>query len=190
MQLVLIAHGRGAARDHAESNGRLIIDIFADGNPIDESILDNPPADNAGINELRLQTTDPVAFLGETFASARESLALVREDQGTTAASLRTGELEPAIESLNAVLTGWQAIGEVVAQSAELVDIDLSTFTFKDKSANDCVQKLGDTLFEIRTNLTHQDWSALGDAVEYDLDELANDWNALLEALDAHVRAG
>lgn len=185
-----VADALDAAREHAENDGRLIIDILADGQTIDDALLDNPPADNAGISELRLTTTDPVAFLMETFASARDSLALVREDQSTTADHLRKGELEPAVEALNAVLTGWQAVGDVVAQSAELADIDLNTFEFEGTQARGPIEKLGDTLFEIRTNLTHQDWSSLGDAIEYDLDDLAKQWDALLGALAQRVQSG
>ncbi|MFG0313798.1 MAG: hypothetical protein ACF8LL_06405, partial [Phycisphaerales bacterium] len=73
-----IADALNAAREHAENDGRLIIDIIADGQTIDDAMLDNPPSDSGGISELRLTTTDPVAFLMETFARARESLALVR----------------------------------------------------------------------------------------------------------------
>ncbi len=185
-----IADALDAAREHAENDGRLIIDILADGQTIDDAMLDNPPSDSGGISELRLTTTDPVAFLMETFASARESLALVREDQSTAADHLRKGDLEPAVEALNAVLTGWQAVGDVVAQSAELAEIDLNTFEFDGLHAKDVIEKLGDTLFEIRTNLTHQDWSSLGDAIEYDLDDLAKQWDALLGALAKRVQSG
>ncbi|MCR9075239.1 MAG: hypothetical protein NXI07_04295 [bacterium] len=185
-----IADALDAAREHAENDGRLIIDILADGQTIDDAMLDNPPSDSGGISELRLTTTDPVAFLMETFTSARESLALVREDQSTAADHLRKGDLEPAVEALNAVLTGWQAVGDVVAQSAELAEIDLNTFEFDGLHAKDVIEKLGDTLFEIRTNLTHQDWSSLGDAIEYDLDDLAKQWDALLGALAKRVQSG
>jgi len=185
-----VADALDAARDHAENTGRLIVDIHADGEAINDALLDNPPNDNAGISELRLTTTDPVAFLIETFASARESLVLVREDQATAADHLRKGELEPAVEVLNAILTGWQAVGEVVAQSAELAEIDLNAFEFDGTNASAVIEKLGDTLFEIRTNLTHQDWSSLGDAIEYDLDDLAKQWDGLLDALAQRVQTG
>jgi len=178
------------ARAHSEDSGRLIIDIQADGETIDDAMLDNPPEDNAGIDELRLTTTDPVAFLVETFLSARESLTLVRDDQGSVADYLRTGDLEPAIVSLNAVLTGWQAVGDVVSHSAELAQIDLANFEFNGTTAHVCITKLGEALTEIRTNISAQDWSALGDSIEYDLDELAQQWDALLSALTQRVQQG
>lgn len=178
------------ARAVSEDSGRLIVDITADGEPIDETLLDDPPGDTAGIDELRLTTTDPVAFLIETFASARESLALVREDQGTAAGHLRTGDLQPAVEALNAVLTGWQAVGDIVGQSAELARIDLTTFEFDGRRAYDCITQLGQSLGEIRTNFEREDWSSLGDTIEYDLDEQAQRWDAMLGALSQRVRSG
>lgn len=171
------------ARDHSEESGRLIIDIMADGQPIDDDMLENPPSDTAGISELRLTTTDPVAFITETLHSARETIILVREDQGTAADHLRTGQLEPAVESLTAVLTGWQALRDVVDQSAILADIDLSTIKVQATTADACIARLGKTLGEIRDNLTNQDWSSLGDSIEYDLDEQAQQWDAMLEAM-------
>ncbi len=176
------------AREHSEQTGRLIIDIIADGQPIDDDMLENPPTDEAGISELRLTTTDPVAFLTETLQSAREAIMLVREDQGSAADHLRTGNLNPAVESLSAVLTGWQAVRDVVGQSAALADIDLSTLAFQNTTADACIAKLGETLGEVRDNLTRQDWSSLGDTIEYDLDEQAQRWDSMLEAMAQLVK--
>lgn len=175
------------ARKHCQEAGRLIIDILADAHPLDNNMLDNPPADSAGISELRITTTDPVAFLIETLHTARETISLVRQDQGTAADHLRTGQLEPAIESLTAVLTGWQALRDVVEQSAALADIDLSTLELKGTSADACVTRLGQTLSEIRDNLSRQDWSSLGDSIEYDLDEHAQQWDAMLQSMAQRI---
>ncbi len=185
-----ISDALDTAREHSEQSGRLIIDILADGQPIDDALLENPPSDTAGIGELRLTTTDPVAFLTETLHSARETITLVREDQGTAADHLRTGQLEPAVESLTAVLTGWQAVRDVVGQSAALAEIDLGAITFAGTTADACIAKLGQTLGEIRTNLTSQDWSSLGDTIEYDLDEQAQQWDEMLLAMAQRVKQG
>ena len=102
------------ARKHAEDAGRLIIDIQADGQPIDDALIDEPPTDAGGISELRLTTTDFGSFLIETISSAKEALDLTREDQIEAADQIRTGEFDPAIESLKAVLEGWHAVRDVV----------------------------------------------------------------------------
>lgn len=177
------------ARKHAEESGRLIIDIQADGHPIDDSLLDEPPTDTAGILELKLTTTDIVAFLVETIHSAKEALALTRQDQNSAADQIRSGDLEPAIVSLKAVLEGWHAVRDVVEQTAALGDIEIQTLVVADSTGAACIDSLSKALQEIRTQLEKQDWSSLGDALDCDLDEEATRWNALLDAMIVRINS-
>ena len=181
------------ARKHAEESGRLIIDIQADGQPIDDALLDEPPTDAAGINELRLTTTNYSAFLIETLATAKDALESTRGDQIEAADQIRTGELEPSIESLKAVLEGWHAVRDVVGQSAALADINVDTLEITDAkgtttSGAQCVDALSKVLAEVRNCLGKSDWASLGDAIEYDLDDQVNTWNALLNAMIQQIQ--
>lgn len=171
------------ARKHAEEANRLIIDIQADGQPIDDNLLDEPPTDCAGIQELRLTTTDHTSFLCETINSAKEALQLTREDQVCAAELIRSGQLEPAIESLQAVLEGWHAVRDVIGQSATLAEINIDTLTFSNTTGEQCVDHLSKTLADIRTSLEKQDWASLGDAIEYDLEEQIINWGLMLGSL-------
>jgi hypothetical protein len=177
------------ARKHAEETGRLIIDIQADGQPIDDSLLDNPPTDSAGIEEIRLTTTDFNAFLTETVESAKEALALTQEDQNTAADLLRSGELEQAMTTIGAVLAGWQAVRDVFAQTAALADIDVDTITADSKTGSQCAESLSVALKEVRSALETQDWSSLGDAIDCDLDDQATLWNLLLDNTIERVKS-
>lgn len=177
------------AREHAEKTGRLIIDIQADGQPIDDALLDEPPTDTAGISELKLTTTDLVAFLVETIHSAKEALALTREDQNNAADQIRTGDLEPAIGSLKAVLEGWHAVRNVVEQTAVLGNFEVQSLVVADTTGAACIESLSKALQEIRTQLEKQDWSSLGDALDCDLDEEATRWDALLDAMIVRIRS-
>ena len=180
------------ARKHAEESGRLIIDIQADGQPINDELLDQPPTDAGGITELRLTTTDYNAFLTETLASAQDALESTREDQVSAGDQIRTGDIEPAIESLKAVLEGWHAVRDVVEQSAALASIDINTLEITDakgtkSTGGQCVEALSKALAEVRNCLGKSDWASLGDAIEYDLDDQINTWNALLDAMIASI---
>lgn len=176
------------AREHAEAAGRLIIDIQADGQPIDDALLDEPPTDAGGISELRLTTTDYNAFLIETLNTAKEALDGTRADQTEAADQIRTGNFDQSIESLKSVLEGWHAVRDVVGQSAALADMYIDTIEITDAKGNtstgeQCVDALSKALAEVRNCLGKQDWASLGDAIEYDLDDQANAWNALLNAM-------
>ena len=181
------------ARKHAEETGRLIVDIQADGQPIDDDLLDTPPSDTAGISELRLITTDFVSFLTETMHSAKEALELTRSDQISAADQIRTGELEPAVESLKAVLEGWHAVREVVEQAATLAEINVDALSITDgagttTNGQQTIDALSKALAEVRNTLSKKDWASLGDAIEYDLDDQINAWNALLNAMIEHIK--
>tara|TARA_A100001391_G_scaffold203766_1_gene197023 strand:+ start:303 stop:926 length:624 start_codon:yes stop_codon:yes gene_type:complete len=182
------------ARKHAEDAGRLIIDIQADGQPIADALLEEPPSDSAGINELRLTTTDFNAFLIETISTAKEALEGTRQEQNEAADQIRTGEFEPAVESLKSVLEGWHAVRDVVGQSAALAGFEIDELRVTDAkgtehTGNECVAQLPVALGEIRNCLGKQDWSSLGDALEYDLDEQATLWDGLLDAMIARIQA-
>ncbi len=182
------------ARKHAEDAGRLIIDIQADGQPIADALLEEPPSDSAGINELRLTTTDFNAFLIETISTAKEALEGTRQEQNEAADQIRTGEFEPAVESLKSVLEGWHAVRDVVGQSAALAGFEIDELRVTDAkgtehTGNECVAQLPVALGEIRNCLGKQDWSSLGDALEYDLDDQATLWDGLLDAMIARIQA-
>ena len=177
------------ARQHTQTGGRLIIDILADGSPIDEALIDTPPSDStAGIRELRMTTTDHDAFLIETIHTAREALALTAQDQARAVLQLRTGELEPAVESLKSVLEGWQGVRDVVGQSAALADIEIDQLSFAQTTGARCIEQLSKALQEVLDSLGKQDWSALGDAIEYDLGEQASAWDVLLDEMIARIK--
>lgn len=181
------------ARKHAEDSGRLIIDIQADGQPIDDALLDQPPSDNAGVEELRLTTTNFKAFLIETIESAKDALESTKGDQVEAADQIRTGELDQAIESLKSVLEGWHAVRDVVSQSAALAEIDVNALEIIDAKGTSTtgaqsIESLSKNLAEVRNCLAKSDWASLGDAIEYDLDDQINAWNALLNAMIAQIK--
>ena len=176
------------ANKHAENAGRLIIDIQADGQPIDDALLDEPPTDAAGITELRLTTTEFSSFLIETIHTAKETIELTRDDQLACADQIRAGTFDPAIETLKSILEGWHAVRDIVDQSAALAEINIDLLKVIDAKGNEstgdqCVDALSKALAEIRNCLGKQDWASLGDAIEYDLDDQSNTWNALLDAI-------
>ena len=67
------------ARQHTQTGGRLIIDILADGSPIDEALIDTPPSDStAGIRELRNDPEHARAMGKAARAAALERFGLAR----------------------------------------------------------------------------------------------------------------
>lgn len=176
-----------AAREHAESAGRLIVEIHADGSPIADELLDNPPSDSQGIKELHFVSVDPIEFMVQTLRDTRESLAGTKAEQTIAAGLVQSGKLTEAIESLGSILEGWHAARDVVDQLSALAEIDLNTLQIDDTSGAECINGLTQTLAEVRDAVTSEDWSSLGDLLEYDLDQQASAWMSLIDALEHRV---
>jgi hypothetical protein len=174
------------ARDAIKDSDRIIIDINADGAPAPDAIFEG---DTQGLefSELRFVTAKTSAFLTETAHAAKDSLELIRADQKAAAERLRTGEMEDAMQTLQGVMEGWQAVRDVVDQVAQLASIDLGSLQAGDTKGDELIASLGASLTEVRDTLKGEDWASLGDAVEYDLDELAAKWSTLLDALIARA---
>ncbi len=171
------------ARLHAEGSGRLIVDILVDGNPATDAFFDSEPGDHPPIKELRFTTAHTQSLVAETIDTAIESIELLRADQIAGAKQLREGELDDAMETLRAIMKGWQAMRDIVDQITQITNLDIATLKAGDHLGSEIVEMFVKTLSEVRETLQSEDWSSLGDVIEYDLEELAAKWTPLLSAL-------
>ncbi len=180
------------AREQTEKNGRLIIDILADGQPIKDELIDDMPNDSAGISQLRMSTTDARSFIIDILKSAQESLQITEADQQSATELIHAGNFKDAIATLSAIIEGWHAVREVIDQTADLSDLDVNTLSIVDAKGNttngeQCIESLTKALEELRSSIQQQDWSSLADAIEYDLNDQINLWNALLNTMIENI---
>lgn len=179
-----------AARERSEQAGRLIVEIHADGVPIPDALLDDPPGESCGIQELKFVTVDPIEFMIQTLRDTRASLDSTKAEQIVAAGQLQSGKLSEAIGSLGSILEGWHAARDVVDQLSALAEIDLNTLDIDGTSGVECINGLSHALGEIRNAVTSEDWSSLGDLLEYDLDQQASNWMSLIDTLEHKVAQG
>jgi len=177
------------ARVHAESTGRLIIDILVDGQPAPDEIFDDEPQGLGDINELRFTTADTNELVIETAQTAIDSIDLLKADQEEGAKLIRAGDITDSMETLRSVLEGWQAVRDIVDQIAQLTEIDIPTLQVGHEKGSEIIESLSKSLAEVRETLQNEDWSSLGDVIEYDLNELAVKWSALLSALIQGIKS-
>lgn len=171
------------ARVHAESQGRLIVDILVDGEPATDAFFDEDSASLPPINELRFTTANTTDMVNETLQTTVESIELLKADQAAGVQQLREGNIADSMESMRAIMEGWQAIRDIVDQIAQITNIDIFKLQAGDKTGSELVESLSKSLAEVRETLNTEDWSSLGDIIEYDLTELADQWSTLLEAM-------
>ena len=171
------------ARLHAESQGRLIVDILVDGQPATDALFDEDPADHPPISELRFTTANTAALVNDTIDTAIESIDLLKADQQAGAQQLREDDMDNAMQTLRAIMEGWQAMRDIVDQITQVTDLDINTLSVNQQPATEIVNKLSKSLEDVRETLKNEDWSLLGDTIEYDLNELADQWSTLLSSM-------
>ena len=180
-----LAEAIDTARAHAAGLGRVIIEVDADGVPIDGSLLDAPPSDAAGIARLELRSTPPGPLVRMTLYDAADVVAKAKADQDIAAELIQSGDLAGAIERLGGVVAAWSSAREALEHSLILLDIEphsvgVRTGDGTERTADACITDLAGHLVELKRCLTEQDWAGLSDELAYEMDQQAAVWSALL----------
>lgn len=175
------------ARLHAESQGRLIVDILVNGQPATDAFFEESMENLPPITDLHFTTADTASLVSETIDTAIESIALLKADQQAGAQQLREDDMDNAMQTLRAIMEGWQAMRDIVDQITQITDLDINALTVNQQPATQIVEKLSKSLGDVRETLKNEDWSLLGDVIEYDLNELAEQWSSLLSAMKSQA---
>jgi hypothetical protein len=183
-----VAEALVIGRTAAEANGRLVIEVHGDGQPVPPEMLDEPPDHDAGFGELRLLSTLPGPFIQTTLLDAADLLGQVRVDQAEAVRLFQSGHIEEGFGPLQRALTSWAIVRDVVDKSASLGAVDPAgvSVTAADGTARTGpahIEALSTHLLEVKRALQIQDFSALAEVLEIDMTLEATQWEQFLSAL-------
>lgn len=179
-----------AGAKRAESLGRIIIEVKADGASVLGDQLANP-SDVPGVHtEVLMISADPRTLVRVSLHDAIEALTTLKPLHSAVADALTAGNIQAAMDQLREVLGTWQAVQELIEHSRVILRVDLSKVAMTDGNAgfDEQAQKFVVVSKSIQQAVQNQDWSALSDIVAYDLDAAADGWSMLLNALSEHVQ--
>lgn len=177
-----------AARAAAERGGRIIVEVIADGAPAPDADLHNP----AGVSrrpyagELRFVSESPRALVGEALLNAADAVAAIRIKQNEAADLLHRSEPENAVALLGEAVTLWQMVRRALDEGGRLLDTSMLDAPELAGLGEDLARRLN----AIRAALASQDWSALGDELDDEMDAHAGRWADALGKLAGHVAGG
>jgi hypothetical protein len=175
----------------AQSRGRIIVEVKADGVVLAGDKLGNFSGDPNTIRELQLLSAEPRALVRHTILEAVGALENARSDQARAAEQIQSGQTEQALGTLQTAMVTWQTVRDVVEQSAGVLGLQLDTLAVsgveEGVTFGTATKELLGHLRQLRTALDQQDWSALSDIVGYDLDAQVGVWKGLLVGLSQHV---
>lgn len=166
---------------------RLLIGVTADGQPVPDDLLAQPPVDSPFAEEIYFVSADPVALVRVTLLEAADELESSKARQSAIARKIQLGDLGGAMPDLAALLDVWQQVEQCITLSRQVGGIELGELpggTRFDTIATDLTQRLA----EIRDALTARDLATLADILGYDMDEQADTWTGVLRDLAAGCR--
>jgi hypothetical protein len=175
-----------AGRAAAERDGRVIVEVFCDGEPAsaDELTDSESLARPAIVGELSLVSAEPRELVAATFDDAAAALTDLRETQRDLAEKIQQGGTAEAVGALGEVFEVWEAARQALEQGAEMASIDLE----RDNAFADLIAGLTDRLKEVARTVEHRDWSTLADELEFELGDQAERWSKKFTELSATLR--
>ncbi|MCB1281952.1 MAG: hypothetical protein KDB18_10560 [Salinibacterium sp.] len=167
----------GAASERASQQGRLILEVNADGTPLAPEALESPELHTDKITELALVSAEPRAFGLNILHESAEAIEQAMIGQVEAADLIEKGDPTSAFKSLSGSLALWDMVQQAVARTQEFAPPrDESIGAEVDQR----VAELRDQLQSVRASVETQDWAALGDTLRYDLAELGGAWSDVL----------
>jgi hypothetical protein len=175
--------------DAARAQGRIIIEVRADGVALGDDALASPSDQASGIVKLELVSADPRALVRVTLGDAIDALRGLVGEQVRLAELVHTDQLQLAAGGLQDVFQTWHTVKDVVARSGALLDMELSDLDVgaEHGTVGQASNRLLTYLRGVKGSLEREDWSTLADILEVNLSEEAQRWEGLLTALSDHV---
>lgn len=183
-----------SASDAARVRGRIIIEMKADGQRIPDELLARASEELTTVKVLSFASAEPRGLVSQSLVDAAEALGNVIADQAAVAEAIDAGRTEDAVEPLQRVITTWQSVRDVVDRSSAVLGVRLAdvrvNVTEGEATFEEASVPLREALRALRDGMENEDWSAVSDAVGYDLDAQAKSWIVLLRGVAAKVRSG
>lgn len=184
-----LSAGLKAAVEAARAQGRVIIEVEADGEPLADEDLEAPSEDPAFCDELRFRSAEPRSLVRVTLLEAADALEQSRQACAKAADMLQTGQTAEALRHLGESLGTWESARRVVQEGCALLEIDIEGAEGLGPKAQAMIEALSSSLEEIKRALASEDWADLSDLLAFELDEQAQAWrDAMIRIADGVAR--
>lgn len=182
-----VADAIDAAAALADQAGRVIVDVFVDGDRWSGPQLGGADASAIAATEVRLVSADPHELVRQTLLDASAALQDADDLQRSAAEQIQSGDLAGAMPRLGEAISIWQSVKQAVASGAELVGLDLQALQVEQRPAAQIISGLGEQLRSLKNSLAAGDAIGLADTLLYELPAVVDSWRGLVEQMHAAV---
>ena len=156
-----LAAALAAVAEAAESRGRLVGEVTADGSVLDDDQIEGATDQPSSIRELVCISLDPIDLVASTLRESVAALETTARDQQTAAEQIQAGKTQEALATLGPVLATWQVVQMVVDRGGTAVNIDFSTASVpgidEPRPVERCGGALMKSLLELKKALAQED---------------------------------
>lgn len=179
------------ARQVADQRGRVIVEVWADGERIGDDDLADPPTFAPYADEIRMVTASPEALVVSTLLDAADALEQIQTIQTAAARALQTGAVSGAMASFGEALGVWEAVRRSVGEGCALLGRSPADLLGEGGAATltDASRALAADLTALRDFAKSEDWTSAADILEFDLAERAGAWQDILRRLAGAIRS-
>lgn len=180
----------GEIRDGLLPKGRILVAIFLNSQttPVPpgqiETTLDSPVSQYERVD---FQTALPQTLAREVLKQSRALVAEATPICRQAGEILAGGQTARAMEMLGNCFMVWSQVQESMTKSVQLLGMDLAKIDVDGQPADELLQKFADELRQIKEALENRDYVQLSDILQYELQEVAPRWQALLDRLVAQI---
>jgi hypothetical protein len=176
-----------AARQDAEAQGRMIVEVAIGGQSLLGDALDAQRGQALPDADVRLYSADAAQIAVEALHELRGSMDRIDQLHDTAAEQLQRGEQAQGLQTVGQVIELWLGVQQGVGQVAGLAEIDLDRLPVGDTTAKDLFALLLARLHELKALIEANDTVALADALAYEWSEITAPWADLIDALIARL---
>jgi hypothetical protein len=174
-----IAAGAALARDR----GRLVVEVYVDGERWSDECFDQPQRLGANAHEVALVSAHAGEMVRQTILDAAEALDDIEALQREAAGLIQSGAMAGAMERLGSALELWTMVQRAAGTGSQLAGVPLDHVRTAGSTMSEGIASLNARLESMRESLSNRDPVALSDTLLYDLPEVVQTWRGLLRAL-------
>ncbi|MCC6240617.1 MAG: hypothetical protein IT448_10000 [Phycisphaerales bacterium] len=177
----------GQVLEYINKQARVAVAILLDGKSPQLSDMDTLRSADTEIHTIQLETADPREMAMDALIDMQKALDQADASKNRAAELLQRNQAKAAMLPLNACLETWQQAQQCITQSAQLVGINLDSVEVGGRNLQSMANHFAGQLREIRRALEDQDYVALGDVLNYELDETGQHWRDAIISLSTAV---
>lgn len=168
---------------------KLIVALKCDGREVPgESMAETLGTPVAELRRLEVFTSTREALVIEAMNQASASLDNAEAECHRIAGLLTEGKSADGIGALGECLTVWQQIHDAVSKSVRMLDVDLDAALAEGDRLADLIAKPKDVLLQIKQALQAKDHVLLADILEYEFQDVTQQWHAVVDLVRQHAR--